>query len=134
EWSQAHDRKTLENALIVADKLLATDPSGPRSFDAAWMGARAAFWLADEAEGDDDRRGWFGRKAATLGARAIEIDPKRAEGHYYRALGQGYVAQTRTVGALDLVKQIAEEAKAAIAADEKFDLGGPHRLYGTVLL
>src|SRR5512136_261200 len=46
ELSQQHDRPSLENALVVADRLLQLKPG---DYEAAWRAARACFWLADDA-------------------------------------------------------------------------------------
>lgn len=127
------DPVALENSLVVADRLLELDP---KSYAAAWQAARSCFWLADAAEGDEkkDRRAWFADRGAKYAERAIAINDKGVEGQYYRGLDLGYLARTRTVGALELVKDIHKAALAAVAADEKYDHAGPLRLLGGVLI
>ena len=134
ELSQAHNRVSLENAMVVCDRILAMKPEPKAAYAANWMGARAAFYLADEAEGDNDRRAYFGRRGMGYADRAIALDGKSVEGLYYRALDRGYLASTKTIGALDMVGDIAKDAKAAMAADEKFDHGGPLRVLGALLV
>ena len=64
----------------------------------------------------------------------MKVKDRGVEGVYYRALNRGYLAQTRTVGALSLLSPIAADAKASVEIDEKFDGAGPHRVYGMLLL
>lgn len=134
EWSQKHDRPTLENALLACDRLSTLKPGSPESYAGFWMASRAAFWLADDANESKDRRAWFGRKSADDGAAAVRLNDKGVEGHYYRALGLGYLAQTKTIGALPLVNDVDKEAKAAIAINDKYDGAGPLRLRGMLLM
>jgi hypothetical protein len=134
ELFDLRDPVALENVLVVCDKLLELEPQGPHAFDAAWQAARASFWIADAAQGDNARRAWFARRGAKYAARAIALDGKRVEGHYYRGLDLGYLARTMTLGAVELVKEIHREAQAAVAADERFDHAGPRRLLGGVLI
>jgi tetratricopeptide (TPR) repeat protein len=131
ELFQPADPVSLENTLVVCDRILQLDP---RNYDAAWQWARSAFWLADAAGSKKDRRAWFAGKGAEHAARAIAIDTARVEGHYYRGLDLGYLARTRTFGAVELVTPIFKEAQAAVAADEKYDHAGPLRLLGGVLI
>jgi tetratricopeptide (TPR) repeat protein len=125
------DPVSLENALVVADRALALQPN---DYAAAWQGARAAFRLADMAEHDKGRRAYFGRRAADYGAHAAAVRPNAVEGPYYQALGLGYVASTKTLGALEIVPEIAKAARTAIQLDEKYDHCGPQRLLGALLL
>ena len=134
ELSQAHDRVSLENALVVCDRLLSLKPDAKMAYAANWMAARASFYLADEAEGNNDRRAYFGRRGMGYADSAIALDGKGVEGVYYRALDRGYLASTKTIGALDMLGDIAKDAKAAVAADEKFDGAGPLRVLGALLV
>jgi len=125
------DPVALENVMTICDRMLEIDP---RSFVAAWQWARAAFWLADAAGDDHDRRAWFSERGARRAELAITISPGRVEGHYYRGVDLGYLARTRSLGAVELVQPMYREALAAIAVDERFDHAGPLRLLGGVLI
>ena len=126
------DGVSLENALVVRDRQRAITPT---DIEPAWRAAKDAFLLADDAEDDHKpRRAHFAQKCIDESAAAIAIDGKRVEGHYYRGICLGLLATTKTVGALDLVKELLAAGKAAIAADASFDHGGPERLVGALLL
>jgi hypothetical protein len=125
------DTVSLENALVVNDRALSIEPG---SYAPAWHAAQAAFRLADAAEHDKGRRAWFAGKGAAYAEGAIKANPKGVEGHFYRAVNLGYLASTKTLGALDLIPDIEHAAKAAVDADEKYDHCGPLRVLGMVLL
>lgn len=125
------DPVALENVLVVCERALELDA---KDFTCGWQGARATFWLADAADGDKSRRAWFSDKGDKLAQRAIEAQPERVEGHYYRALNLGYLARTKTLGALDLVGIIYKEGQKSAQLDPSYDHAGPLRLLGAVLL
>ena len=136
---QKTDSVSLENALVLSDKALEVlapvgAPANPQAYDAASRGAEISFWLADLAEDDKNRRQTFAEKGMGLARRAIDLNGKGAEGHYYLALNTAYLARTKTVGALGLLPDIVKEARAAMAINDKVDHCGPLRLLGTVLL
>lgn len=125
------DPVALENVLAVCERAFELDA---KDFTCGWQGARAAFWLADAAGSDKNRRAWFSDKGDKMAQRAIAAQPDRVEGHYYRALDLGYLAKTKTLGALDLVDIIYKEAQKAVKLDPSYDHAGPLRLLGAVLL
>lgn len=121
----------MENALVAYDKLRAQKPD---DFEALWKSARAAFWVADYADTEKGRKSQFARACVEHARAAVKKDPKRVEGHYYLAACLGYVAETQTSGALEMVKEVAAEGQAAAAIDDKFEHAGAHRLLGMVYL
>lgn len=125
------DLLALENQLVVCDRILELAPG---DFEAAWQWARAAFWLADAAGAERERRAWFSQRGAEHAELAVAAQPRRVEGHYYRGVNLGYLARSRTVGALELLQPIYKSALAALGADEAFDHAGPLRLLGGVLI
>jgi hypothetical protein len=119
----------VENSLVALDKARLTEP---KSYDILWRGARAAAWLADDADGDKDRRARFAHKGIDYAKAAIDANPHRVEAPYYLAISIGLLATTKTLGAHELVPQVLKLAKDAVKMDEKFDYGGPLRLLGSV--
>ncbi len=134
ELVEKGDPVSLENALVVDDKALSIAQDPAARYAAAWRAARDAFRLADAADHDKGRRGWFSRKGSEYAAQATAADGKGVEGHYYRALDLGYLASTKTLGALSILPDIVKEAEAAIAANEKYDHCGPLRVLGALLI
>ncbi len=66
--------------------------------------------------------------------KAIRENPTRAEAHYYLALCLGELAQTKMLGALRLVREIAEEFEQVRVLDETFDFAGADRGLGLLYL
>lgn len=127
----AGDPASLENGLVVLERLIALQPG---AYDPLWQAARMGFAIADAAEKDNARREVFGRRGAKYAKMAIALDKQRIEGHYYLALCLGYVAWSTNVGAFDLLSDIASAGKTAAAMNEAYDYAGPQRLLGMVYL
>lgn len=117
-----------ENSIVAVDKGLGKDP---RSYDLLWRGSRACAWLTEEFT-DKQRRASYAQKGIDLAKRAVEVDAKRVEGHYYLGINIGQSATTKTVGAYMMVPRVVKAGIAAMKIDEKFDHAGPSRLVGTV--
>jgi tetratricopeptide (TPR) repeat protein len=121
--------KAMENALKMLEKARAADP---QSYEAAWKGARAAAWLADELYDDKDKRNVFSSRGIDLAKAAIALQPKSVEGHYYSGINLGLQTTTKTIGAKFMVPSVRDAWKKAMAIDGSFDHGGPARALGTL--
>jgi tetratricopeptide (TPR) repeat protein len=125
----------MENALMALDKAVKADP---KSYEAAWKAARAAGWLADElydvfAPGNDKtKRAHFAQRGAEYAKAAIDLEPKKVEGHYYSGINLGLTATTRTIGAKFMVPSVRDAEKKAMALDSSYDHGGPPRVLGSL--
>jgi hypothetical protein len=119
----------MENALLALDKATKADP---KSFEAQWKAARMATELADEYYDDKTKRAHFSGRGIDYAKAAIELDPKRVEGHYYSATNQGLSATTKVVGAKFMVPSVRDAAKKALGIDACFDHGGPPRVLGSL--
>ena len=65
---------------------------------------------------------------------AIALEPASAPAHYYLALCLGQLAQTKTLGALRLVREIQSELERARVLDATFDHAGADRGLGLLYL
>ncbi len=119
----------MENALLALDKATKTDG---KSFEAAWKAARATVWLADEFYDDKTKRAHFSGHGIEYAKTAMELEPKRVEGHYYSGENIGLSATTKVVGAKFMVPSVRDAAKKAMQLDACFDQGGPPRLLGAL--
>ena len=119
----------LENALLALDKATKLEP---KSFEAQWKAARACVDLADEYYDDKTKRAHFSGRGIEYAKAAIELDPKRVEGHYYSGENLGLSATTKVVGAKFMVPSVRDAAKKALAIDACYDRGGPPRLLGAL--
>ncbi len=96
---------------------------------ALWQFARAAFDWAD-VQTTDSHRKEIADQGVGAARRLLAQDPKSVEGHYYLAMNMGEVAQTETLGALKLVRQMEAEFSLAQKANAGFDHAGPERNLG----
>lgn len=99
----------------------------PTDYGTLWRAARTFFWLSEADPANEDRAA-AGRRAWELGDRAIKIDPKRVEGHYYAAVGIG--AYSLAVGIVTALTQglegkFNERLDKAIELNASFNNAGP---------
>jgi tetratricopeptide (TPR) repeat protein len=119
----------MENALLALDKAVKAEP---KNFEAQWKAARAAILLADEFYDDKTKRAHFAGRGSEYAKAAIDLEPKRIEGHYYSGENLGLTATTKTIGAKFMVPSIRDAAKKAMQIDACYDHGGPPRLLGSL--
>jgi tetratricopeptide (TPR) repeat protein len=96
---------------------------------AAWQFARTCFDLADLSTKNSERAG-YGREGIDAARAALKLEPKSAAAHYYLGMNIGQVAQTKTLGALSLVRQMESEWSMARDLDARVDYAGPDRNLG----
>jgi tetratricopeptide (TPR) repeat protein len=119
-------RIVAEQAYDDAKSHYRTNLSSP---DAAWQFARACFDLADLADGDSERAK-LGHEGVESCRQLLKRDPNVAIAHYYLGMNLGQVAQTKSLGALPLVRQMQKEWDTALALDPHIDFAGPDRNLG----
>ncbi|HEX6836955.1 MAG TPA: hypothetical protein VF334_10310, partial [Polyangia bacterium] len=119
----------MENALLALDKATKADP---KSFEAQWKAARAAQWLAADFDDDKTKRAHFSGRGIEYAKAAIELEPKRVEGHYYSATNLGLSATTKVVGAKFMVPSVRDALKKAMQIDACYDHGGPAAVLGSL--
>lgn len=102
EWTargnSAYDARNATEALADYDKALAADPN---NYEALWRASRSQVDLA-AAEPNEDRRSAMYKTAQELAARAVQVNPGGADGHFVEAEALGRMALT--LGARDRVK------------------------------
>jgi tetratricopeptide (TPR) repeat protein len=97
--------------------------------DAAWQFARACFDRADLADRDSERAA-LGRQGIEVCRQLLKRDPNVAAAHYYLGMNLGQLAQTKSLGALPLVREMQKEWDTALALDQHIDFAGPDRNLG----
>lgn len=98
--------------------------------EAAWQFSRACFDLADIAS-NNTQRAEFANQGITAGRRAVALNDRSAEAHYYLGMNAGELADTkRNLSALRMVKDMERDFLAALALDEHLDYAGPDRNLG----
>jgi hypothetical protein len=96
---------------------------------AAWQFARACFDRADWAD-KSGARAATAKEGISACEQALRLQPNLAAAYYYLGMNQGQLAQTKTLGALSLVKEMEKSWTKARELDEHFDFAGPDRNLG----
>jgi hypothetical protein len=97
--------------------------------ETAWKFARACSDLADNAK-DDDQKEAISTEGIEAARFVTQSSPANAAGYFFLALNIGELAQTKTFGALSLVKQMERALIKAIELDPTIEHGGPDRSLG----
>ena len=96
----------MENALLALDKATKLEP---KSFEAQWKAARATR-VARPTSSTTTRPSaqHFSGRGIDYAKAAIELDPKRVEGHYYSGNNLGLSASAKLVGAKFMVPSVRD--------------------------
>ena len=116
----------LHDIFLTAQTRLKDHPEDPA---AAWQFARACYDWADLAESKAQRVDIAEQGIAACRA-SLARESNSAPAHYYLGMNLGQIAQTKSLGALDLVRQMETEFVSAQAQNPKFDFAGPDRNLG----
>ncbi len=110
---QAHSAMQPAQALEHYEVAITGDP---KNYDALWKAARAVIDLAEFEKSSEKRTTWFAT-GETYARRAVEANPKVADGHFQLARGLGRVALT--LGVKERIKYAKEVRAHALAALER---------------
>jgi uncharacterized protein (TIGR02996 family) len=96
------------------------------SYEIAWRISRALFFLGQEKE--DEARSFHGR-GVEVGRRAIALEPKSVEGHFWLGVNLALLAQTEEpLGAMLHSLGAKRALRQAIAIDRAYHGAGPLRV------
>ena len=124
-------RSSRQQQLALAKRLERCLASRKKRFALHWRLARCHFLVA-QLTGSESARLETAKTGASYARQAVQLRPKRVEGHYYLALNLAKVSEVRRE--LKLIKPLVRVAKAAVARDPTFDHAGPLVLLGTIYL
>jgi tetratricopeptide (TPR) repeat protein len=114
-------------AIECYEKALAVDTE---NVEASWKFARGSYFLGDHTEGDDKKLVIF-KKGIDVAKRAVSIDDKSVEAHFYLGVSYGVYGRAKGVmNSLGLIDPIKKEMAKVIELDETFLYGGAHRVLG----
>jgi hypothetical protein len=103
--------------------------AGPDAFDASWKLARADYWLGGHVP-DAERRGTF-EEGIAAGRRAIALQPKRPEGHFWVAANMGAMAESFGLRqGIKYRKPVKDELETVLQLDPSFMQGSADRALG----
>lgn len=123
------DREHLASAREAASIWEARLAKNPRDYESAWKLSKACYWLGGHvAEAERRRQFERGMDAAM---KAIELDPKRPEGHFWLAADMGAMAEF--FGLRQGIKyrgSIKKELETVLMIDPAFLQGSADRALG----
>lgn len=126
------ERADLTKAKEARAKYEAALAAGEDAFEASWRLARVNYWIGDHTAAKDQKKAIF-LKGVDHGKKAVELDPDRAEGHFWLGVCYGVYGEAKGVlKSLSLVKPIKEAMRRVLEIDPAYDRGGADRVLGRV--
>jgi tetratricopeptide (TPR) repeat protein len=126
------ERAVLAKAKEARAKYEAALAAGENAFEASWRLARVCYWIGDHTGAKDLKKTIF-LQGVEHAKKAVEIDPKRPEGHFWLGVCYGVYGEAKGVlKSLALVKPIKESMRRVLEIDPAYDRGGADRVLGRV--
>jgi hypothetical protein len=123
------DRANLSSARRAAAAWASDLNAHPGDFAAAWKLARADYWLGGHAPEAERRK--FLEAGIEAARKAVAVEPKRPEGHFWIAANMGALAESFGIRAgLKYRKPIREELEKVLKLDPSFMQGSADRALG----
>jgi len=123
------DRANLASARRAADLWSAELAANARAFDPAWKLARTDYWLGGHAP-EAERRAFL-ENGIAAGRKAVALEPKRPEGHFWIGANMGALAESFGLRAgLKYRGSIKDELETVIRLDPLFQQGSGYRALG----
>jgi tetratricopeptide (TPR) repeat protein len=132
-WKMRSEEENARSSISFYKRVLATDPE---SYEAHWKIARANFYLGDqtpETKKMRDKHKELGKEGMYYARKALELNPKGIEGHYYYALCIAqYSIGVSILRALakGLGPEYEKHTARAIEINKQYDYAGPLRAMG----
>ncbi len=106
--------------------------AGEDAYEASWRLARVCYWIGDHTAASDVKKKIF-LDGVEHAKKAVELDPNRAEGHFWLGVCYGVYGEAKGVlKSLALVKPIKEAMRRVLEIDPAYDRGGADRVLGRV--
>jgi len=120
---------SLKQATLLMEQLTTREPS---NYEAWWRLARLRYYLADR-EKDSSKKSKMLQAGIEAARKAIALDDKRVEGHFWFAANQGEYADLKgALQSLNLVKTIRKEFEAALAINPGYENGAIYSALGQI--
>lgn len=120
---------SLKQATLLMEQLTTREPS---NYEAWWRLARLRYYLADR-EKDSSKKSKMLQAGIDAARKAITLDDKRVEGHFWFAANQGEYADLKgALQSLNLVKTIRKEFEAALAINPAYENGAIYSALGQI--
>jgi tetratricopeptide (TPR) repeat protein len=119
----------LKQAVALMEQLTSREST---NYEAWWRVARLRYYIGDR-ETDAAKKSKLFQAGVEAAKRAVALDDKRVEGHFWYAANQGEYADLKGVlQSLGLVKTIRKEFEAALAIDPAYESGAIYSALGQI--
>lgn len=125
-------RADLAKAKEAKAKYEAALAAGEDAYGASWRLSRICYWIGDHTSDKEAKKTTF-LEGIERAKKAIELDPNRADGHFWLGVNYGVYGEAKGVlKSLSLVKPIKEAMRRVLEIDPAYDRGGADRVLGRV--
>lgn len=126
-------RADMAKARVAVAALRQAQVADYGNYEVAWKLARAAYYVGDHTDNDDERDEMF-RLGIEAGQAAIKLQPEKPEGHFWLGANYGGSAANSTLAGLASVQDIRREMETVIKLDESFQGGSAYLGLGRLYL
>jgi tetratricopeptide (TPR) repeat protein len=112
-------REDIKKARVAVAALRQARTADYGNYDAAWKLARAAFYVGDHTDNDDEQTDMF-RTGTEAGKAAVKLQPDKPEGHFWLGANYGGTAAHSTIANLSSFNDIKTEMEAVLKIDESY--------------
>src|SRR6185295_9016680 len=121
--------ESLKQAVLLMEQLTTREAA---NYEAWWRLSRLRYYSGDR-ESDPTKKSRFFQAGVDAGKKAVALDDKRVEGHFWYAANEGEYADLKgALQSLGLVKTIRKEFEAALAIDPAFENGAIYSALGQI--
>jgi len=120
---------SLKQAVLLMEQMTTREAS---NYEGWWRLSRLRYYSGDR-EPDAAKKSRLFQAGVEAGRKAVALDDKRVEGHFWYAANEGEYADLKgALQSLGLVKTIRKEFEAALAIDPAFENGAIYSALGQI--
>jgi tetratricopeptide (TPR) repeat protein len=112
-------REDMNKARVAVTALRQARTADYGNYEAAWKLARAAFYVGEHTDNDDERDDMF-RQGIEAGKAAVQLQPDKPDGHFWLGANYGADAAHSTIANLSSFQDIKREMEAVLKIDESY--------------
>jgi hypothetical protein len=129
-YAQRADLVKVRQAIVA---LRQAQPDDPNNYDLAWRLAKYNYYLGSHTPESREQSKAF-HDGIEAGKLAIQLQPNKADGHFWLGANYGGNAQISTLAGLAEVEDIKNEMEAVLKIDEKYQNGSAYVALGQLYL
>ena len=112
-------REDMNKARAAVTALRQAHAADYGNYEAAWKLSRAAFYVGDRTDIDDERDDMF-RQGTDAGKAAVQLQPEKPDGHFWLGANYGGTAAHSTLSNLSSFQDIKREMEKVLSLDESY--------------